>query len=1027
LSAALFMLLLSMAWGQDVPWYVGERVGGVQLEAPDGGLPEENPLPLLRVQEGELLILSDVRQDVSLLYQIGHFAAVEAVAIPWLSEDEDGEVRPSVLLRYRVKAAPRISEIRIDAPTRASRAAVEASLSVHTGDVFHVEERRSSVVEALEEHLAREGWPDAEVRIEVGPMVDGRVPLEIEVTPGVESIVGEITIAGEVVRDDASWSERRQSGWISSRQARRWLWRSGVREGQRLRLSSMEDGQSLIDSELYARGWRRPSAQTWLLPQPDDGPRGMSVIVRGGQRLVVEASGLGLPRGDELDVLVGFTPGVRVDTAFAEEVEERVSRSFADRGYRAADVETRLEPLARGQRLSIQARRGPITTLRRIKVAVHAEAPQELTVDVQDAEPEPLASTFDEAFIAGAMREAAPETLGDGLVSEEGIARAIRGVEELYRGSGFLSAEVHFVGIESRRFRPSPLRVALVAPSVVEVRVVEGPRTILDSLGIEGDLGLARERVEDAAREMVGEAYGPARLESLARELVELYRQEGYLFADAWVESVRDSDALSADAMIRIEPGEQIRMRSLVIQGLHRTRTRVVERELELALGEPITSTALIETRSQLYELDLFRLVQIDLVGEGYRSRDVFVQLDERQNILLEAGGGMSTDLGTRARGRALHRNLFGLGHRLSLLGEVGYAWQRGDEWRLDLQAPVWRVGVLYEAPYLPLSNQGLAVEGVLRELIQEPTWRLNRTGASVGLRSRGLGWGETWLNYRVQWRSLEDVDPGALVAQDPWLSTLGIGSDRDGDLTLPSGSRLYMGPEILFRVDRRSESYQSLSGAVWTGQVGWNHGPMAVPSMLRAETRLVYLMPVGPLGLAMSSQAGIGWAKGDYSLPIEDRFHLGGSSLRGFRQNSVGPANLVARSDIDFSETIEPLIEGVAMRESADHWVPTGGDSVLSLQLELRVPLSTLGMRGWDTTYLVFFTDWGHVGFVDSNVQTTSSMLGRDPWARGSVGTGFKWATPIGPATTEVGMNLSPMEDRSEARFVWNLAIGEL
>ena len=99
----------------------------------------------------------------------------------------------------------------------------------------------------------------------------------------------------------------------------------------------------------------------------------------------------------------------------------------------------------------------------------------------------------------------------------------------------------------------------------------------------------------------------------------------------------------------------------------------------------------------------------------------------------------------------------------------------------------------------------------------------------------------------------------------------------------------------------------------------------------------------------------------------------------------------------------------------------------MLALQLEMRVPLDVIGLRAWDSTSLVAFSDWGHVGFVNSDIQTTSSVGGLDPWVRGSVGLGLKWSTPIGPATIEVGMNLNPIDERSEPRFVPNIALGEL
>ena len=99
----LFGWLTSALWAQEKPWYAGERVSQVQLLAPEMGLPEENTQQLLRVQEGEILDPEDVRRDVILLYRLK--SSVEAMAIPWSSVNDEGDVVPSVVVRYRVLAA----------------------------------------------------------------------------------------------------------------------------------------------------------------------------------------------------------------------------------------------------------------------------------------------------------------------------------------------------------------------------------------------------------------------------------------------------------------------------------------------------------------------------------------------------------------------------------------------------------------------------------------------------------------------------------------------------------------------------------------------------------------------------------------------------------------------------------------------------------------------------------------------------------------------------------------------------------
>ena len=84
--------------------------------------------------------------------------------------------------------------------------------------------------------------------------------------------------------------------------------------------------------------------------------------------------------------------------------------------------------------------------------------------------------------------------------------------------------------------------------------------------------------------------------------------------------------------------------------------------EILAEVGEPIAPKDIARTRSSLYNLDLFRLVSPELIGEEVGSQDLLMRLEERPNILLEAGGGVSTDEGVRTTSRAHTETLQGSG-----------------------------------------------------------------------------------------------------------------------------------------------------------------------------------------------------------------------------------------------------------------------------------------------------------------------------------------------------------------------------
>ena len=186
------------------------------------------------------------------------------------------------------------------------------------------------------------------------------------------------------------------------------------------------------------------------------------------------------------------------------------------------------------------------------------------------------------------------------------------------------------------------------------------------------------------------------------------------------------------------------------------------------------------------------------------------MRLEERPNILLEAGGGISTDEGVRTTSRATHRNIAGLGHRLTMLGTGGYGWF-GDEWVLDTAEPIWRAAMRYEMPYVPGRGGRLILEGLIHEAIQEPTWRMSRSGGSVGLRcvcpdarpqsSTTVYRSDNW-SMSTPARS-STVIPGSATWVSPMIFRVS---------GLDSGERVVSGGSLLLVYDRRnSGSTQSV------------------------------------------------------------------------------------------------------------------------------------------------------------------------------------------------------------------------
>jgi outer membrane protein insertion porin family/translocation and assembly module TamA len=135
--------------------------------------------------------------------------------------------------------------------------------------------------------------------------------------------------------------------------------------------------------------------------------------------------------------------------------------------------------------------------------------------------------------------------------------------------------------------------------------------------------------------------------------------------------------------------------------------------------------------------------------------------------------------------------------------------------------------------------------------------------------------------------------------------------------------------------------------------------------------------------------------------VPPSERLYAGGpTTVRGFRQNELGPIVYLANAYVER----DTMVNGVPLRtfvvdeaRGYDRVVPTGGDAVAVGNVELRVPSPVLP----DVFQLVGFVDagqlWsrgrGHAGITVGSLRWTPGL-------------GVRARSPVGPIRLDVGYN---------------------
>jgi len=535
-------------------------------------------------------------------------------------------------------------------------------------------------------------------------------------------------------------------------------------------------------------------------------------------------------------------------------------------------------------------------------------------------------------------------------VSDSTLAVDRLALEDLYLGSGFTEVEVGPARLEP----DGDEGVRVVFP------VVEGPRWLLVDLHLEGfpvDVAAALEETGHGLRE--GGPWDARATEAARRQLELVLAGAGY--PEARVEAEVSTEPGAARVRFRADPGPFVRIGSVAVAGLRRTRPGVVRREFEHAGVEPgrtLSRTALLDAQRQLSELGLFRRLELaPLPGqEGGDERGVVVRCEEGQQRSYLLGLGWDTTDGVRLTLGWSHLNLFGGAHAVSVETRLS---GREERFQASLREP--------RLPWLGLPGYAT----VYRTEEDYTSFSQLRRGLWLEVGDRRRHPWRRWLRYEYQ-----IVEPDA---PDEILSDLEREQQRIRIASLT--------PALEW--DTRDDPLSPHRGALASGSLEWAFPAFTADAhflKLQAGLSAYGRLPwgTGAAGLRVGVLRPLdaaGEETDNLEVPIATRFFAGGRTThRAFPTDRLG-------------------IEGETLTDGD----PVGGAAMVLLNLEYRRPVH-------GPLEAVLLLDGGNV-WAEAGDVTWGDM-------RWGVGLGLRYVTPAGPLRLEYGWKLDREEGESSGEL---------
>ena len=617
-----------------------QKVAGVELAYP-GELPSD-VRGLIPINKGDSYSPRKVRESIRLLYLKGMF---EDIVV------EGTDTPGGLLLKYTLVPRLRITKIRVDGEDYLSKKKILEKVLLKEGDFVDtglIEKSRLAVVKLSEE----EGFRKARAELAVSKLDELTAVLEVNLTEGPPTRVKEMKLTGELtlpekdVRDELELTP----GDILSK------------EGMDKTVSALT---TLYTDGGYVKADIQP-AVTYL-----DDSATVEIKVQAGPKLEVTFEGNDDVSDRKLKKVLTFWEDRDISDESVQENLDKLIAFYKKQGYYFAAVTSRTEETITPPTVSVKfiVYEGPRSKLTRIAI----DGNKDIKAD----------------DILAAMELKTSSFFRSRRVTDEEVAADVERIKGLYDSKGYLKAEVT---AEPLAFDKDRTEAAL------KIEVKEGPRTYVTSIDVQGNKGVKTKRIMKAIKQEVGKPYIPQQEKDDQNSILNLYSQRGYINATVDAEKKFSEDNKGLALTYKVSEGFPVKIGRIILRGNVVTRDKVVTRELLIKPGDTFDLENILKSQQKIYKLGFFSQVRLQPVEPEKPEpvKDVLVNLKERPGGAVEFGVGYGDFDKFRGFAEVSYRNLYGLGHRVSLRGEastkeykavLAYRWPWFLDYKLDASA----------------------------------------------------------------------------------------------------------------------------------------------------------------------------------------------------------------------------------------------------------------------------------------------------------------------------------------------------
>lgn len=663
------------------------------------------------------------------------------------------------------------------------------------------------------------------------------------------------------------------------------------------------------------------------------------------------------------DLLLSFDIDKVAGSALSPKVEfeNLIKSKYIERGYAKIDVEARERAFENDylQRVYFRINENARTVIANIKVQGKMSRDPDL--------------------YAKRILKESPTLIRNGYYNRSALEIGLQKLLEDLQGEGYLKAQILSVRPE---WNERNTRVEVV------VTLDEGPRTFIQSIEFENLKVFSKNDLLDSINLRPQKPLSLDDLEASIETLKSKYKDSGYLEFEIQNENASiiqyNEDQTFAQIRFVLKEGAQIKAHNIRVEGNSFTKPYVILNEIDFVEGEVLTPQKIQVSVFRLQKMGLFSKVDITTLDHGSldSNRTVIVQVQERQPGLFFTGAGITNENQLTYRGflGSAYRNINGTGRAVS--------------GRIDLKYSTYplidyvenRASISYLEPYL----FGRRTRGRFTLERYSEVFQIAPPNVVIqeNIELRSYLEHEFSRNSKFVWNLYTFSNLKTFNRRAPYdEKTLNIAS---------------VGPFI--ELDHRNDIVNPTAGNFTRFDfeyadpiLGSSNDSSRTIQFLRTTGNIVHYQPFQKSKFVWVNALRGGYLanvsrKENSGVPAVKMFFLGSqSTIRGFN-----PGN----------RELFPTVGQLGVDQITDYFAKRDSHFYL-LKSELRYQL---------------FGSFGLQAFYDGGAVLISGEHFKDPY-RDAIGGGFRFMTPVGAVTLEMGWKLD--KKVNEDPFAIHFSIG--